>query len=73
MGSPRPSRAASGDDALPGGRVFALASLRRVLDNSQHSGETLDVVPIRFDEWEDVTGPTATLPLIEDVEPETAA
>ncbi|WP_461514588.1 hypothetical protein [Rathayibacter agropyri] len=53
--------------------MFALASLRRVLDNSQHSGETLDVAPIRFDEWEDVPGPTATLPLIEDVEPETAA
>ncbi|PPG11139.1 hypothetical protein C5C11_13210 [Rathayibacter rathayi] len=58
---------------LPGGGVFALASLRRVLDNVQHSGETLDVVLIRVGEWEDVSGPTATLPLIEDVEPETAA
>ncbi|PPF67907.1 hypothetical protein C5C18_00510 [Rathayibacter tritici] len=58
---------------LPSGGIFALASLRRVLDNVQHSGETLDVVLIRFDEWEDVPCPTATLPLIEDVELETAA
>lgn len=58
---------------LPGGGVFTLASLRRVLDNVQRSGETLDVVLIRFDEWEYVPGPTATLPLIEDVELETAA
>lgn len=58
---------------LPGGAVFTLASLRRVLDSVQHSGETLDVVLIRVDEWGYVPSPTATLPLIENVELETAA